>query len=206
MKQLFLFLFFAVTANGFVSGQDTNEFKTAEFFVGYSNSQHGGGSRAATQHGVNISGVYNFTRYFGLKGDFSATFQGKDRTGTFPNDGEPFAVAYKERNSLYNFLGGIQIKDNAGSGRLKPFAHALVGVGHRRIAVSDFRCVPDDVCIQVVPAESSNGTGIAGAFGGGLDIRLSDRIQFRLVQVDYNPVRVYGRTEHNARISTGIVF
>ena len=31
-------------------------------------------------------------------------------------------------SSLWNFLGGVQIKDNAKEARFKPFAHALVGV------------------------------------------------------------------------------
>jgi len=48
-------------------------------------------------------------------------------------------------------------------------------------------------------------TGLAGAFGGGLDIRASDRIDIRAFQFDYNPTRVFDSTQHNFRIGVGIV-
>lgn len=67
--------------------------------------------------------------------------------------------------------------------------------------------------------------GFAAAFGGGLDVRLNDRIDIRVIQIDYNPMRFdfsdFGaigvpgtptplgdpkRTLHNFRIGIGIVF
>jgi hypothetical protein len=43
-------------------------------------------------------------------------------------------------------------------------------------------------------------------FGGGIDFRVGDRFQIRAIQVDYNPVRVFGQTDHNLRLGAGIVF
>jgi opacity protein-like surface antigen len=67
--------------------------------------------------------------------------------------------------------------------------------------------------------------GFTAAIGGGLDIRLSDRVAIRAIQVDYNPMKFdfsdFGttgipgtptftgdqkRTLHNFRIGIGIVF
>jgi hypothetical protein len=48
-------------------------------------------------------------------------------------------------------------------------------------------------------------TGFAGAFGGGLDIRASDRVDVRVIQFDYNPTRLFDSTQHNFRIGVGIV-
>jgi hypothetical protein len=48
-------------------------------------------------------------------------------------------------------------------------------------------------------------TGFAGAFGGGLDIRASERIDIRAFQFDYNPTRLDGSTQHNFRVGVGIV-
>jgi hypothetical protein len=49
-------------------------------------------------------------------------------------------------------------------------------------------------------------TGFGGAFGGGLDIKVSDRIDFRVIQVDYNPVYTRSSFNNNVRIGVGIVF
>ena len=107
---------------------------------------------------------------------------------------------------LFNFLGGVQIKDNSTEGTFKPFAHALAGVAHARNSV-DFN---DVVCVAIVPSPCSpftqSETGFAAAFGGGLDIRASDRISIRAIQVDYNPTRLFDSTQHNFRIGVGIVF
>ena len=43
-------------------------------------------------------------------------------------------------------------------------------------------------------------------FLGGVDFRLSDRVDFRAVQFDYNPTRDNGQTSHNFRIGIGIIF
>jgi hypothetical protein len=99
------------------------------------------------------------------------------------------------------------VKDNSNSGRFKPFGHALVGAGHVRAKVSDFTCTPGNLCAAVVPPDQTfSDTGFAGAFGGGLDIRVNNRFQIRAFQVDYNPVWVDGSTSHNVRFGAGIVF
>jgi opacity protein-like surface antigen len=101
----------------------------------------------------------------------------------------------------------VQLKDNSTEGTFKPFAHALVGVAHARNRV-DFS---QNVCAAVFPSPcpsdfSENETGFAAAFGGGLDIRASDSISIRAIQVDYNPTRLFDSTQHNFRIGVGIVF
>ena len=47
---------------------------------------------------------------------------------------------------------------------------------------------------------------LPGAIGGGLDIRINHNFQIRAIQIDYNPVRIGGFTNNNARIGAGIVF
>jgi hypothetical protein len=49
-------------------------------------------------------------------------------------------------------------------------------------------------------------TGFAGAFGGGLDIKLSNRVDFRAIQVDYNPIKFDSGTQNNVRFGVGFVF
>jgi len=193
-----------------------DDYKKFEFFVGYSHNRIDTGigdedpdlgdiiDEREGFHGFNVSATGNLTRYFGLKGDFSGHF--KTRTFPFGSIAVPTAnVDVKSR--LFNILGGVQLKDNSTEGTFKPFAHALVGVAHVRNRI-DFNA---DVCAAVFPSPcptdfTDSETGLAGAFGGGLDIRASDSISIRAIQIDYNPTRVFDSTQHNFRIGVGLVF
>lgn len=209
MKKIF-FLFFTVAGlTGLTAAQNSDDYKKAEFFVGYSNGQIEQSDKS--RNGVNVSGVYNFTRYLGVKGDFSATYATERFTlpGFAVSSSPPFTATFRtDRNdrALYNVLGGIQIKDNAGSGRFKPFAHALFGVGINRSKNRDFQCTPTVNCPSFFAVGSATSKGFAAALGGGLDIRITKKIQFRVIQVDYNPVRTFSQINNNVRIGAGIVF
>ncbi len=218
MRKIILALSIAATACSFAAAQNADDFKRAEFFAGYSNGQVDTGLDSGNSaidffrdrdnfNGFNVSGVYNLTRYFGIKGDVSGTYNSKRFTGTADAGGTPFTVSVRNSSSLYNFLGGVQVKDNAKSGRLKPFGHAMIGAAHARTKVSDYTCTPSTVCAAVtIPDSTFSDTGLAGAFGGGLDIRLNNKIQIRAFQADYNPVRSNGAFQHNFRFGAGIVF
>lgn len=222
LKKAFMALSFAAVtaASAIAQAQPADDFKKSEFYVGYSNGQVDtgvdSGSSAAdffrdreNFNGVNVSGVYNLNRYFGVKADVSATYNKNEVSDTFTDGGLNYTIGFKNNNSLYNFLGGVQVKDNAKSGVFKPFAHALVGVGHARARFKDFSCITPvggNCAPFVVADETFSDTGFAGAFGGGIDLRVNDRFQIRAIQVDYNPTRIGGEFQNNVRIGAGIVF
>lgn len=204
MRNLFFCLILTAwcVVNGFAQ---SDEYYKAEVFSGYSNNQVGVGSsdpdaRAffgdrLSFNGFNVSAAGNISRYVGLKVDVSGHYKSE----TFDVPGTP--ISAKTDLSLYNFLGGVQIKNNSKAGSFKPFAHALVGAGRFKADVSGSVCSPTNAgCF------STSETGFAAAFGGGLDIRASRRISVRAVQIDYNPVRIDGATNNNIRIGVGIVF
>lgn len=186
------------------------DYKKSEFFVGFSNGQVDSGANSENGldeffedresfNGFNASAVVNVNRYIGIKGDVS---------GTYRNDNFSFGtgtsnVSFKANSSLYNFLGGVQVKDNVMTGRLKPFAYALVGAGHGRVKINNVTCPLAVDCSDLVGGSE---TGLAGAFGGGLDIRVNDKIDFRVVKIDYNPIKFDSGTQHNIRLGIGIVF
>lgn len=197
----------------FAQTTTTDEYKKAEFFVGYSNNQVDTGIDAEDTNeireffneresfnGINVSGVANVTRYVGIKGDFSATYRNDDfSVPVSPTQN----VGFKLNSQLYNVLGGVQFKDNASTARIKPFGYALAGAGIGRVKVKDVTCPTGVDCSDFT---SDSETGFAMAFGGGLDIRINDRIDFRAIKADYNPIRFDSGTQHNFRLGIGIVF
>jgi hypothetical protein len=52
--------------------------------------------------------------------------------------------------------------------------------------------------------ESEN--GFAMGIGGGVDVKISDHLAFRVFQVDYVPTHILGAWQHNYRVGVGIVF
>jgi hypothetical protein len=212
MKQ-FIFVFIVVAiSSSYAIAQGTEDYKKVEVFAGFSNGQIDNGSSSFRSYltdrsqfsGFEVSGVYNVSRHVGIKGDVSATF-GKSRfslplnTGTAPAQN----VRFDTKTSLYNFLGGVQIKDNASNARFKPFAHALAGVGYEQMKVKNVTC-PTGISCSV--GQGGNNFGLAAAIGGGMDTRINKKFDLRAFQIDYNPIKFDGGLQHNARFGTGIVF
>jgi hypothetical protein len=203
---------------GLAQTTNTSDYKKSEFYVGYSNNQVDTGIETEDGgpveeffneregfHGFNASATFNVNRYVGITGDVSGAYKGKDFSVTIPTGPTTNGTAsFKTNNSVYNFLGGVQIKDNSREGRLKPFGYALVGAGHVRTKFRDVVCPTGANCSFF--NDDFSETGLAGAFGGGLDVRLNDKISIRAIKVDYNPIKLDGGINHNVRIGVGVVF
>lgn len=192
-----------------VFAQDnSDEYKRNEFYAGYSNQQVDNFDRQSF-NGFEAAYVRNIRRYVGIKGDFSAAFRKNDFEGSLPTlipGGTVASFRGKNTTSLYNFLGGVQIKDNASTARFKPFAHALAGVAHIR-NTSSITCTSGNCSTSFTPGSFTfSDTGFSAALGGGLDVRINDKIDFRLIQVDYNPIRTGGSWNNNVRFGIGFVF
>jgi len=194
---------------GFAQSSDYNKI---EFYGGYSHNRVDTGiddsdpefsdivNEREGFNGFNASITGNVTRYVGLKFDVAGHF--KKKRIPLGNSGGSIDI----ESSVFNFLGGVQLKDNASEGSFKPFAHALVGAARARNKAN----LNEAGCILIVPSPCPNfdntDTGLAGAIGGGLDIRVNNKVDVRAIQFDYNPTRVFGATQHNFRIGAGIVF
>lgn len=217
MKKIILALCLTAISGLTAVAQNSDDYKRSEFYVGYSNGQVDTGvdvennneveeffDERATFHGFETAGVYNFSRYVGLKGDISGTYNKKNFSASVPVTGGTSTVSFDADSSLYNFLGGVQVKDNANEGRFKPFAHALVGAGHARVKVRNLVCPTGVDCTGF--EDTTSETGLAGAFGGGIDVRINDKFDFRAVQVDYNPLKFKDSSvQHNFRFGIGLV-
>ena len=153
-----------------------------------------------TLHGFNVAGTKYLSKGFGLTGDFSAHYTGEETPST--------SFSSKERLRIYNVLGGAQYKFRRHR-RVRPFARALAGLT-RTSHTLEYTFVRSGFSGEDTP----NSTDFALAVGGGLDVRVSDHLELRVFQFDYNPVYVsrdnqfgFGKARaNNTRFSFGVVF
>ncbi len=200
MRKIFMLAIMVACAAPAAFAQD--DYNKYDIFVGYSHNRVDTGlddgdtdpddifDERLGFHGFNVSAKGNVHRYVGIKGDYSfhrKTFQ----DSSLPN--------VDVRVDIHNLVGGVQFKDNAPETKVKPFAHLMAGVAHSRF---DLRGFPSNV----VAGFDDSDSGFAGVIGGGLDFRVSPRVDFRAVQFDYNPTRLGDQTQHNFRVGVGVVF
>jgi hypothetical protein len=150
-----------------------DEYFKTEVSGGYSwlkpNQDTIGLAKETNLNGYEASVTRNLQRFVGIKFSTGGNFAKSSTVSTGGTD--------TRKQSFYTFLGGIQVKDNRKSTRLKPFAHVLTGVSH-------FRDVYKTTFGSGFTSTNTQ-TAFTIAFGGGLDIRVNKTISVRPVQFDY---------------------
>jgi hypothetical protein len=178
MRKLFFATILITCAASFSFAQSADDYNKYDVYVGYSHARVdlGGGDREGF-NGVEGAVTGNISRYVGIKGDYAFHFKSFDAA--------PVNVDAK----THTLVGGLQFKDNSKETKVKPFAHLMAGFTNGRVSglVSDSE------------------TGFSGVIGGGIDIRVSPRVDIRAIQFDYNPTHLGGETQHSFRIGAGIV-
>ncbi len=150
-----------------------------------------------TLNGFNVSATGYLSKRFGLTGDFSAHF----KTNKIA---DPLGGNIETNIRVFNILGGPQYKFRNNS-RVTPFVRALAGVAITRAELK----VP-----TLNSSDSASSTDFALAIGGGLDVRVNNRVDLRVFQADYNPIFLRRGNElgfgnaraDNVRFSFGVVF
>lgn len=182
----------------------------------------GEGATFESFRGISNAATFNIKRYFGLKFDlarydkkydFCAPGQGmtdpsspvrecfNPLPGAVVTAGDPHL-----KTAIYNFMGGIQLKDNSrGTKLLKPFAHLSIGSALTRARVDTYSL--DSASGRLIlDFKTRSDWGAAGAVGGGLDLRLSDRIDLRVIQLDYHKATIFHNSTDSFRVGVGLVF
>lgn len=157
----------------------------AEVFGGYQYTRvnPGEGAEGINLNGWNAALQGNLNNWFGIVADFSGAYGTPTITGLGDVD-----------TNIHTFLFGPQF--NHRRDRLNLFTRALFGAVRAKATQSG-------------ASVSDNAFGMA--IGGGVDVNATDRVAIRVVQVDYVLTRFDGlsgstESQHNARISGGIVF
>jgi hypothetical protein len=131
-------------------------------------------------HGWNGSVTGNINKRFGIVADFSGHY-GSDSGG-------PILV----KQNAHSFLFGPRFSFRGK--RLTPFVYSLFGA--TRFAESAV------ISGQRVSAVS---TGFSMAIGGGLDVKVNDRIAIRAFQLDYFRPIVNDEPNNRGRLAFGVV-
>lgn len=162
--------------------------------------------------GVNGAASYNLKRYFGLKFDYSLhTYSRRELVEFATPPIDPSILPHFTildlpfRKTFNNVYGGLQIKDNSRDKRLRPFAHLLFG-SMIKTEDSFIQGGLSGPSLTIIPARMFTRTWgrKAVAIGGGLDVKLSERIQLRVIQIDYNQSKA--GEDKLLRIGSGILF
>ncbi len=127
-------------------------------------------------HGWNSTFVQNINQWVGIIADVS---------GHYGTPSSPLLDT--QRN--HTFLFGPQFSMRSHP-RIIPFVHGMFGFSHVNVGLAGV---------------FASDIGLAYGFGGGVDVKLSDKLSVRAGQVDYINIRLAGLGTHNMRISTGIV-
>jgi len=159
--------------------------------------------------GWNAAFQANVTHLFGIKADFTGNY------------GTPITLSSQAQSLLsqlgitglppkaksYSYLFGPVVFQDVG--RYKPFAHALFGANNVSTNLSGVK-----VGGLGIPGFTVSDTAFAMAFGGGVDVKLTDQISLRAGQVDYlftkhdfsGGIKGIATHQNNFRASVGVVF
>lgn len=184
------------------------DYNKVEIFAGYSgvSSINSDDSLSGVESGFNAAAAYNIHRYIGIKFDVSGTFANVDGTYFAPVGGPPIPLTpYHANHSLYNIAAGVQFKNNTRDAVVKPFGHVLVGVAKHNDRFTT-ACPAGAVC----PPFDSDFTGFSLIVGGGLDFKITRRIDIRAIQLDLDAFTTHigqqNGSSENLRFSSGIIF
>ena len=145
---------------------------------------------ARAQDKVEVFGGYSYERFrpgpdVNLNGwEASGQYKFTDWLGGVADfDGHYGSIAGVS-SSVHSFLFGPQVSFPA---RISPFAHVLIGGAH-------------------FSGGGATDTSFSTAVGGGIDAKIKHGLSWRIIQGDYVMTRFFNDTQHNGRLSTGIVF
>lgn len=131
-------------------------------------------------HGWNASATGNINKWFGVVADFSGHY-GHEQDG-------PIRV----NQSAHSFLFGPRISRRGK--KFTPFGYALFGATRFQESVVVFG-----------QRFSGSDTGFSSAFGGGLDLKVSNHVSIRTFQLDYFRPNFFGEAHNRGRLAFGVV-
>jgi hypothetical protein len=171
-------------------------FSQVELYGGYSHLQLSGApSNIGSSSNGWAGGAYlHLLGPWGIEADYSNHY-GVSRPPLAPPDGSRYYIpGFTE---LYGPRFTLALP------RIHPFVHALFGTVHG-VGIAPIPLAP--CTTQGCPGFNVSENAVGMAFGGGLNVRATNHIWLRLVQVDYLRAQFTNNSQNDTRISAGLVF
>jgi hypothetical protein len=182
------------------------EYSKWEVPVDYSYARGNGANiRAFSLNGGGGGVVYNFSQFFGIKGDLQGY---GSTTRVYTNVVNPLIAGtvipqVTAQGNLFTYMAGPQLR--LPTHTFKPFAEFLFGGAHTNSYSNLVKATGFNV--------GTSNNAFAMAVGGGFDIRINKKISFRPFEMDYlltrfgNPFIPGGNhNQNNFRYNAGINF
>ena len=160
---------------------------------------------SSAPRGVEIAGTFTMVRANAAPGDCGCFFMygGGAQAAVVNRVGVAFLFDYGRTSAtnindaghnlvLSTYMGGVRYSLHR-EGKLSPYGQVLVGAGH----TSSNYAIDADVW------------RLAASVGGGLNVRLSRRVEFRPVEAQYLLTRIpnsVNEIQNQLRLSSGLVF
>jgi opacity protein-like surface antigen len=195
MKKL-LFVFGLLLTCSFTAKAQA-DYSKLDIFGGYSYVRFQFPEAGFNANGGSGQVTYNFNQMIGLTGDF-----GGYHVASTANNGS---------GTIFSYLFGPKL--TLREGKWSPFIQTLFGGSWLGAGIEG--CVEEStIRRQGTPCGASTSfNSFSMALGGGADYKFTDRISFRVFDVDYlmtrfNAAEIGGtnNTQSNIRISSGVVF
>lgn len=141
---------------------------------------------------IEVSAGYSYLRFHAIPSanlnGFNASGQYKlsDWLGVALDLGGQYGQVGGVSSRVYTYVVGPQVTLPR-PWRFTPFAHFMIGGSH-------------------FDGGGFASKGFAYDIGAGVDTKIKPRLSWRILEIDEIPTHLGGSTQHNVRVSTGIVF
>jgi outer membrane protein OmpA-like peptidoglycan-associated protein len=183
MKTVHVVQIWALALVGFVAY--AQEAPKTELELDYSYARYNPSASYTQGHSFNGGGgqfKYNFGQHFGLAADLQG-YNSNSVKYTVPSSLVPGGATGTVSGNIFTYLFGPIIK--ARTPRAQPFADVLFGAAHSSVYADLFKAICQPTTTGCHAAGSGNGDAFAMSAGGGLDIPINQRVQFRVGEFDY---------------------
>lgn len=182
----------------------------AEVGFDYSFARYAPSASYTKGHSLNGGGgvfKINVTHNLGIAMDLQGYNSNTTAFNIPPNSTFPGGAHGSVSGNLFTYLFGPVLKFQAAP-RLDPYVDLLFGAAHSSVYGNAFKTLCQPTANGCTASSTPNGNGFAMSFGGGFDVPINSRMDFRVGQFDYLYTRftnVFNDAgQNNFRFLTGL--
>jgi len=182
----------------------------AELTLDYSFARYAPSASYTKGHSLNGGGgqiKFNLGQYFGIMGDFQG-YNSNTTTFDIPaNATFPSGAHGSVSGNLFTYLFGPVVKFHAAP-HVNPFFDVLLGAAHSSVYGNAYKNLCQPTASGCTVHTTPNGNGFALSSGGGIDVPINQRVDFRVGEFDYLYTRFTNifndAGQNNFRFLTGL--